>query len=118
MTHLLLVRFLSDNLLYRVDDRFECLRIVHSQVSEDLAVQTYVLSVDSTHKLRVSHTVLACSGVDTSNPKGTESAFFVFAVAVCISQTFFIGVLGNRPDVFPAEEITAGLFQDFFTASS
>ena len=118
MTHLLRVKVLKDNLLYRIDNRLECLRIVHGEVSENLAVQTYVLSVNCTHKLGVSHTVLTCSGIDTSDPESAEIALFVLAVAVCIGQTFLIGVLGNRPDVFPAEEITAGLFQDFFAASS
>ena len=112
------MKVFKDNLLYRVDDRFECLRIVHRQVSENLAVEADVLCVNSSHKLGVGHTVLTCSGIDTSDPKRAEVALFGFAVAVCISQTFLIGVLGNRPDVFPGEEITAGLFQDFLAASS
>ena len=62
--------------------------------------------------------MLACSGIDTGNPKGAEVALFGFAVAVRIGQTFLKGVLCNRPDVFPGEEITAGLFEDFLAASS
>ena len=102
----------------RVDYRFECCRIVHREVCQNLAVEADVLSMDSTHELRVSHTVLTCSGVDTRDPKSAEAAFFSFTVAECIGQTFLIGILGNRPNVFPGEEITAGLFQDFLAASS
>ena len=62
--------------------------------------------------------MLACSSIDTGDPKGAEVALFGLAVAVCIGETFLIGVLCYRPDILPGKEVTAGLFQDFFAASS
>ena len=54
----------------------------------------------STHKLRVSHSVLTCGSVDSLNPKCAEFAFLVLAVTIGVSQTFLVGVLRYRPDIF------------------
>ena len=86
-------------LFYRLDDSFECLRIVHGEVGENLAVETDVLRVEFAHELRIGNTVLTCSGIDSLNPEGAESALLGFTVAVCVSQTLLIGVLGYRPDI-------------------
>ena len=40
-------------LFYRIDYSFECLRVVHGEVGENFAVETYVLLAQLTHKLRV-----------------------------------------------------------------
>ena len=87
-------------LFYRVDDCFESLRIIHGEVSKNLAVETNVLLCNLTHKLRVSHTVLTCGSVDSLNPKCAEFAFLVLAVTIGVSQTFLVGVLRYRPDIF------------------
>ena len=97
-------------LFYRIDDGLESLRVVHREVGEDLAVETDVLLCEFTHELRIVHTVLAGSCVDTGNPQGTESAFLGFAIAVCVGETFFVGILGYGPDVLPCKEVTAGFF--------
>ena len=93
-----------------LDNSLESLRIVHGEVSENLAVQADVLLSQLTHELGVVHTVLTGSSVDTGNPQGTESAFLSFAIAVCVGETFFVGVLGYGPDVLPCKEVTAGFF--------
>ena len=92
----------------RVHNSLESLGIVHRQVSENLAVEADILLCELAHKLGVVHSVLACSRVDTGDPEGTECALLSFAVAVCVGQTFFVGILGYGPDVLPGEEVTAG----------
>ena len=55
--------------LYRVDYCLECLGIIECQVCKHLTVQPYVLLGQSADELRVVHTVLTGSCVDTLNPK-------------------------------------------------
>ena len=83
-------------LLHRVDHCLESLRVVQGEVSQHLTVETHVLLCESADELRVVHTVLTGSGIDTLNPKRTE-----------------VG-----PDILPGEEVTAGLFENFLTACS
>lgn len=104
--------------LYRVDYCLECLGIIECQVCKHLTVQPYILLSQSADELRVVHTVLTGSGVDTLNPKRAEIAFLLLTVAVCVAQTFLVGVLGYSPDIFPCKEITACLFENFLTACS
>ena len=108
---------LITNLLYRVDDGLESLRIVHGEVSKDLAVQTDILLGEFAHKLRIGHAVLTGGSIDSLNPEGTEFALFGFTVTVSIGETFFIGVLGYRPNILPGKEITAGSLENLFAAS-
>ena len=100
LSHLRLLTHLRLLSLYRVDDCLECLGIIESQVCQYLAVQPYVLLCESADELRVVHTVLTGSCVDTLNPKRAEIAFLLFTV------------------VLPCEEVTAGLFENFLTACS
>ena len=51
--HLLEVNSFRLTLFYRINDSFECLRIVHGEVSENLAVETDVLCVEFAHELRI-----------------------------------------------------------------
>ena len=84
-------------LLHRVDHCLESLRVVQGEVSQHLTVETHVLLCESADELGVVHTVLTGSGIDTLNPKRTEVAFLSFTVAVCVTQTFLIGILGYCP---------------------
>ena len=54
--------------------------------------------------------MLAGSGIDTLDPKRTEVAFLGFTVAVRVTQTFLIGILGYGPDVLPCEEVCLRIF--------
>ena len=103
-------------LFYRVDNSLKCLRIVHSKVCENFTVETDVLLGKTSHELGVGEAVLTGSGVDTLDPKGAEFALLGLSVTVCVSETFFVGVLGNRPDVLAGEEITAGPAEDLLAA--
>ena len=100
----------TDELLHRIEYRFECSGVVHGQIGEYLAVQIDVVGMNLTHELRIAHAMHAGRGVDTLDPKCTEAALFVFAVAVGVLQTFFDSVFSNCPYVFAGTEITLGQF--------
>ena len=85
----------------RLQNSFESLRIIHSKVCQDFAVETDILLGQLTHELRISYTVLTCGGIDSLDPKSAEVALLCFTITVCIGETFLIGVLCNRPNVLP-----------------
>ena len=84
-----------------INNLLECLGVVHSQVSQNLTIQSDTCLVELTHKLRIGQTVSACSSVDTLDPQAAECSLLDLAVCVSILQTFFNGVFGNRPYVSP-----------------
>ena len=94
-------------LLHLVNDSLECIGIVNSEVSEDLAVDLDTSLVKSAHQLLVAHTLETCSSIDTLNPECTESALLVLAVAICIGETFLPSVLGNGPNVLTCAKVAA-----------
>lgn len=96
------------------DNSLESLRMVASEVSEDLTVDLDVLLVDEADELAVGDTLGTCGSVDTLNPKSTESALLVLAVAVGVGLTLLPGVLGNSPDVLATSEVTFGELEDSF----
>lgn len=96
------------------DNGLESLRMVASEVSEDLTVDLDVLLVDEADELAVGDTLGTCGCVDTLNPKSTESALLVLAVAVGVGLTLLPGVLGNSPDVLATSEVTFGELEDSF----
>ena len=102
----------------RLQNSLESLRIIHSKVCQDFAVETNVLLGQLTHKLRISHTVLACGGVNSLYPKSAEVALLCFTITVCIGETFLIGVLCNRPNILPGKEVTASLLENLLAACS
>ena len=75
-----------------------------------------VLLSETADKLRISHTVLTCSSVDSLDPKCAECALLVLTVTVSIGETLLIGVLCYRPYVPSCEEITAGFLKNFLAA--
>ena len=92
---------IHNQLFHRIDYSLESLRIIHSEVGENLAVQTYILFCELAHKLGIRHSVLAGSCVYPLNPQCAEFAFFNLTVAVSVCETFLVGVLRYRPDIFP-----------------
>ena len=105
-------------LVHGFDNSLECLRIIHGEVGEHLTVQADVILGEESHKLGVGYTVLTGGGIDPLDPKCAEIALLSFPVTVCIGETFFVGVLCNRPNILPAEEVTAGSFQNLLAARS
>ena len=103
-------------LLDGVDNRLKCLGIVHSKVCQHFPVETDVLRGDTAHELGIGHPVLTGGSVDTLDPEGAELSLLRFSVTVGIGETFFVGVLCNRPDVLPGKEIAAGFAENLLAA--
>ena len=55
-------------LLNQINDRFECLRIIHSEVGEGFAVQGNTLLCYFAHEGRIGHAIFAYSRIDTGDP--------------------------------------------------
>lgn len=95
-------RFLHDSLEY--------LRLIHSEISEYFSVYLDIVLLQAEDKFRVSGTEVACSSVDTHNPKSAVRSFFELASYVSVEQTFLDMVLGYSPDVTPRAPVTFGEF--------
>ena len=106
----------GQKLLYRVDNCLKSLRIVHSKVCENFAVEADVLLGETSHQLGVSEAVLTGGGVDTLNPQGAEFALLGLAVTVGVGETFFVGVLCNCPDILAGQEVAAGSGENLLAA--
>ena len=98
-----------------IDDSFESIGLVHSEVSEHLTVDYYSCLMQGSHELAIAESFESCCCVDTLNPQGTEATFFVFAVTISILQTFLPSILGNGPNVTASAEITSGEAQNLFS---
>ncbi len=98
------------SVLYLLNDCLESGGVVEGEVGEDLAVDFDTALVDETHELGVREVFHTCGSVDTLNPKSTEVALLVLAVAVSVGKTFFPGVLSYGPHIAAASEVTAGEF--------
>ena len=103
-------------LLDRVHNSLKSLRVVHGKVGKHFAVETDVLLGETAHKLGVGDSVLAGGGVDTLDPQGAEFSLLGATVAVSVGETFLIGVLRNRPNIFPGQEVTAGSLENLLAA--
>lgn len=101
--------------LHFVDNSFEGCGVVEGEVGENFAVDLDAGLVDEAHKLGVRKILKTGCSVDTLDPESAEIALFVLAVAVCVGETLFPGVLGNGPHIAAATEVTAGEFEDFLT---
>ena len=106
----------ATKLLYRFYDSLKSLRIVHSKVGQDFAVEADVLLGKASHKLGIGETVLAGGSVDTLDPQGTELTLLGPAVAVGVGETFFVGVLGDCPHVLAGQEVAAGSGKNLLAA--
>jgi len=103
---------------YGLDNSLESLRIIHGKVCKHFAVETYVLLGELAHKLRISDTVLTCSGIDSLDPECAEVTLVSLTVTICVCKTFLVGILGYGPNVLPGKEITAGSLENFLAACS
>ena len=108
----------SPALLHLVHDGLESLGVVDGEVSEHLAVNLDTSLVQSTHELRVAHTLQACSSVDTLNPQCAEGALLVATIAECIGETLLPSILGNGPHILASTIVTSGQTQNLLSLSS
>ena len=95
-------------LLDFVNDSLESLWVIHTEVSEDLAVDVDAIGMEQTHELRVAETLKTGSSIDTLNPKCAEVALLGATIAECISQTFLPGILSNGPHILAGTNVTSG----------
>ena len=106
------------SLLHLSYDGLECLGVIDSEVSKNLAVDLDATLVQQTHQLRVAQTLEAGSSVDTLDPQSAEVALLVTAVTEGVGETLLPSVLGNGPNVLAGTKITSGQTQDFISLSS
>ena len=95
-------------LLDFVNDSLESFGVIHTEVSEDLAVDVDAIGMEQTHELRVAETLKTGSSIDTLNPKCAEVALLGATIAECISQTFLPGILSNGPHILAGTNVTSG----------
>ena len=62
------IQRLTDLFLNCVYNRLECFRVVQSQIGKSLTVQFDSTFVNSSDELRITHSVLTSSSIDTLNP--------------------------------------------------
>ena len=82
--------------------------MVQSQISKCLSVQSQILCIRFSDELRVRHSVITNSCIDTLYPDAAVYDLLVFTSAVCVGKTFFIYVLRNGPNVFSLSPVSAG----------
>ncbi len=93
-----------------INDVFKSLRVVHSQVGENLSVEGDVAFAQLMHQPGVGGSVLAGGGVDAGDPQAAEGSFFISPVAVGVLECFFNGVFGNGVHFGAGTEVAFGEF--------
>ena len=51
-----------------INNRFECIRMIHCKISKCLTVNAQIFRMNFSHQLRITHSMLACSRVDALDP--------------------------------------------------
>ena len=105
----------GEALLHLSYDGLEGLRVIDSEVSEDLAVDLDTLSVQSTHQTRVRESLQTSSSIDTLDPECTEVALLVLTVTEGVGETLFPSILGDGPDVTTSTVIATSELEDALT---
>ncbi len=82
-------------LLHGVNDCFESFRLVDGEVSEDLTVEVDTFFLHAGDELGVGKTEFTGGIVDAGNPKGTEVALFIAAVAISVAKGFDYALFGE-----------------------
>ena len=103
---------LASDLLHLCNDSLESLRVVYSEVSENLTVNLDTSLVKSTHQLAVAHTIEASSSVDTLNPQCAECALLVSTIAISVGKTLLPSVLSYCPCILASSILTLSELQD------
>ena len=96
-------------LVQRLYYLLESLRIIHSQIGEDLAVEAYIVLGKLADELGVIQTVSSYGCIDSLDPEYPVVSLLVLAVVVGVCPTFLKGVLCYGVDVSPCVEIAFGL---------
>ena len=99
---------LQGSILDFVNNCLESLRVIHAEVSEDLAVDIDAVGVEQTHELRIAETLKTGGSIDTLDPESAEIALLRTTIAECISQTFLPGILSNGPHILAGTNVTSG----------
>ena len=99
---------LRESILDFVNNCLESLRVIHAEVSEDLAVDIDAVGVEQTHELRIAETLKTGGSIDTLDPESAEVALLRTTIAECISQTFLPGILSNGPHILAGTNVTSG----------
>jgi hypothetical protein len=92
--------------------------LVHSQISQNPAINLDVLLFQAIDHTAVRQATLAGCSVDTLNPQGSEHSLLNFAVAVCVLTGLGDRLLGNAEDAGTRTVITLGGLKDFFMTST
>ena len=66
------------------------------------------------HEFRVGHPMSTGPGIDSLDPEGPETGFFLPPVAIGVGKSLLVSILGDCPDILLASEVPFGLFDDFF----
>ena len=94
----------------------EGLRLVHSQVGENLTVEADTLLGQLVDECRIGQTFGADGGVDTGDPKRAVFSFLELAANITVLKTFLQNVLGDGIYVFSFTVKSFCLFEDPFPA--
>jgi len=97
------------SLHHRFANGCKCVRFIHRQVGQNLAVQLITTFIDLAHEHRVGYPVLVAGGIDPDNPESPEMSLLGSSVTISIPQSFFVGVLGYCPNISTGTEIPARL---------
>ena len=89
------------SLFNQFHDCLECLRLVHRQVGQHLAVEGDSFGVEFADELRIGHSLRADGGVDTRDPQRTERPLLESAVRIGELQTLLDRIFRNGPYVSP-----------------
>ena len=95
-------------ILCLLNDGLECLRLIHSQIGENLAVNLDTGFVQGTHQLRIGQAFETGSCIDTLNPECAEVTLLVLTITIGIGKTFLPRVLGNCPHIAACAKVTSG----------
>jgi hypothetical protein len=102
-----------NRLFYLIAKRFKRFGLMHCEVGKYFAVHLDVVGMEFTHQSTIRQTVDTCGRVDTLDPQTPEGSLFGFAVAIGVLQTFFVGILGDGPNIFSSSKLAFHTLEDF-----
>ena len=100
---------------HRLHHCLERVRLRHSHVGQDLAIERDIRTFQPRDKPRVVHAILLDSGADALNPDGTELALLHLSVPVGVLQGLLDALHGHAEAVGPPS-VALGHFDDFLVS--